>query len=159
MKIFLIMTFFLVSGVSSQIGCRRTPDGVLSEEHYSDGSIKERGSWIFERDASGSLTKLQHGRWESWYRDGTKKSSLDFCNGRIVGKARFWHPNGQIAQLVPYDDDGLPHGEVKWWNSDGELLATSRMNHGTGKEYYFHPDGLIRKEVMYTNGVPVAAER
>lgn len=118
-----------------------------------DASKKEQGEWIRVSTPEG-LSKLQHGTWRSWYQDGQLQSEVHFEKGRKVGVARYWHPNGQLRQVIPYNDQGLPDGTVKWWNSKGKLLETSQMVDGTGIDYYFHTNGQVRARVKYVKGVP-----
>ena len=73
----------------------------------------------------------------------------------IVGIASYWHENGKFAQIIPYDEKGLPHGVVKWWDANGELLATYYYSHGTGTNYLFDTAYRLRKPTLFTNGVPV----
>jgi len=152
-SIILLPAFFLLV-----LGCARS---LIPEVSYWDpqrNMVREKGYWLSVVSDSGTSEWVQHGTWRSYYGDGTKNSEIRFRRGRIVGTAKYWHPNGQVRQVVPYNDHGLPHGAVRWWDTNGVLLVTSAMTNGTGKDYYFYPDGRIRKIVHFHNGTPGLAE-
>lgn len=140
--------------------CFVTPDcrrSVYHHEEYWDEKrtkLRERGEWIWAKDDSGQEMLLQHGLWQSWYRNGQLRSQVRFDKGKPIGVYKHWHENGQLAQTVPYDAAGLPHGTIRWWNKDGKLVRSSEMTHGTGIAYFFYPDGRLKTIMSFVKGKP-----
>jgi hypothetical protein len=114
---------------------------------------REKGAWLFVRDSTGGLARVQDGPWHTWYSNGQLQSSTRFDRGRLTGTASYWHENGQLAQAIPYDEEGLPHGVVKWWNARGDAIVSSRFVHGTGTNYVFDAKGHLRAMEPFIHGV------
>lgn len=77
---------------------------------------------------------IEHGPQWGWYRDGSKKSEITVVNGRAVGTAREWHPNGQLAEESDFNDRG-EKSRMRRWHEDGSPAPVQQrarsMTNGT----------------------------
>jgi antitoxin component YwqK of YwqJK toxin-antitoxin module len=65
---------------------------------------------------------IREGRQQEWYDGGDVKSELTVHNGRVVGTAREWHENGQLAKEQRFDDRGLLAAETVF-DDDGQPVG------------------------------------
>lgn len=135
-------------------GCNPQKEKHLLFWDHKGALPREKGAWLFVQDSTGGVARVQDGLWETWYSNGHQRSSVNFTHGRITGTSRFWHANGRLAQSIPYDKNGLPHGIVRWWDSKGDLLTNAQLTHGTGTNYVFDGEGHLRAVVPFVHGEP-----
>jgi antitoxin component YwqK of YwqJK toxin-antitoxin module len=61
---------------------------------------------------------IREGVQREWYDGEGLKAERTVHNGRIVGLAREWHPNGRLANEKRFDERGLLAEESRW-DEDG----------------------------------------
>jgi hypothetical protein len=86
-----------------------------------------------------------------YYRNGQIRMESREVEGKFHGLCRSWHPNGQLAEASHYRH-GLLHGTTRQWDRNGRLLGSFTMNHGTGRQFYFHQNGRLNLEINSLNG-------
>ncbi|EWM15734.1 toxin-antitoxin system YwqK family antitoxin [Kutzneria sp. 744] len=65
---------------------------------------------------------FRDGVQREWYDGEEPKSEMTVHNGRVVGTAREWHPNGQLAKEQRFGEDGLLTSETLW-DEDGQPIG------------------------------------
>jgi hypothetical protein len=85
------------------------------------------------------------------YRNGQIRLENGEVDGQFHGFCRAWHYNGQLAEKQHYHHGRL-HGISQQWDEHGRLLGSFTMNHGTGRQYYWHQNGKLRLEINSFNG-------
>jgi antitoxin component YwqK of YwqJK toxin-antitoxin module len=121
---------------------------LLAKGEYKVG--KQHGKWIrihmeergtifalpmykgFERPLTSEATfedGVLHGAWTVTDVKGRKVSQWMFDQGRQHGLATWWHTNGQALRTANYTD-GLIDGELREFNSKGEVLAKETYVNG-----------------------------
>ncbi|WP_194852868.1 toxin-antitoxin system YwqK family antitoxin [Nocardia sp. SYP-A9097] len=85
------------------------------------------------RDANGNLILaadywegVKHGRQQEWYPDGAKRAEGGINMGAAVGEWRKWHPNGQLAELRTFAENGNPLHRTRW-DRDGNLTEDKQL--------------------------------
>ena len=66
-----------------------------------------------------------------------------FEDGKIIGELVKYHPKGNRAALIPYEN-GVPHGNAMEWYPGGALKASLRYQKGM-----LHSDGKNRRSAVY----------
>src|ERR1041385_7240318 len=96
-------------------------------------------------------------RW--WSEDGllTMEKGLN-KDGLPHGEYRTWHDNGVIHSETFYVD-GKEHGTAKQYDSDGKLIGTYKMDHGTGVDLWYLTLGVLSEERHYSDGAMEGFER
>lgn len=86
----------------------------------------------------------------AYHDDGTLRSEGELLEGKVPhGLHRDWHPNGVLAEEVPYNH-GIIDGTVKQWNDKGELIAQCEIKRGNGVLRQWTPFGWL--ETTYLDG-------
>jgi antitoxin component YwqK of YwqJK toxin-antitoxin module len=98
-----------------------------------------------------------HGKYYEYFDDGTPCRELDFEEGNLSGIRKTWYRNGKVRSIENYKHDdlegittlffesgnkqaelsfknGLYHGPVKYFDSNGKLIA----------HYEFYNDFMIK---------------
>lgn len=79
-------------------------------------------NWLDEVTSLASYVDgFREGVQREWYDGEELKAELTVHKGRVVGAAREWHPNGQLAREQPFDERGLP-AEERRWDEDGRPM-------------------------------------
>lgn len=86
-----------------------------------------------------------------YYRNGHLRMEISLLAGKFHGFNRTWYHNDQLAEERHYYH-GLLHGTSRQWNENGRLLGSFTMNHGTGRQFYWHENGNPKLEVSSLNG-------
>ncbi|MGW2621166.1 toxin-antitoxin system YwqK family antitoxin [Streptomyces sp. NPDC001500] len=73
---------------------------------------------------------VQDGPSLEWYKDGTLRSESMVRKGLARGESKVWHPNGTLASLRVFDDDGLTFRESYEWDEDGRPTKSWRLGDG-----------------------------
>ena len=99
---------------------------------------------------------VSNGPYREFYRDGQQFVDGQFSNGDPVGEWTYWHPNGQLAKKVTYQQ-GQPDGQIEARRADGTL--ESRRSFAAGKRNgvweTYADDGETRlTEAAYEAGKP-----
>lgn len=81
---------------------------------WPDGTLRSRG----RVDGTGR----RHGRWTTWYADGTKETEAVFRHGEREGEWESFRPDG-----APFES-----GQVKGGMRDGTWIERSRITPSTG---------------------------
>lgn len=137
----------------------------LIEERYDDGKIKVRREVTL--DMAGNYVK--QGQWKAFQEDGSEVAAGTFANNKRTGE---WfrtlnHSDADLLQDPPFAEfegpfvsraqfkDGKLHGI--WTITDSKNRVASEWPYkaglldGTAK--WFYPDGSLREQVTYTNGL------
>jgi hypothetical protein len=86
-----------------------------------------------------------------YYRNSQIRRESKEVDGKFHGLCRSWHPNGELAEASHYRH-GLLHGTTRQWDKNGRLLGSFSMDHGTGRQLYFHQNGQLNLEINSLNG-------
>jgi hypothetical protein len=86
-----------------------------------------------------------------YYRNGQIHMEQRELGTKLHGHSRTWHHNGQLAEDHPYRH-GVLHGTCRQWDENGRLLGSFAMNHGTGRQFYWHQNGKPRLEINSLKG-------
>lgn len=118
------------------------PDGLM-EEYYPNGQIKKLVNFskgklngeFFEFSETGELLfsglyvdDLKEGDWNSYYRDGSKKSEDFYSKNLLQGSSKKYFPDGNLAEVISFES--------------GKLQGTYQA---------FFPNGNLQKSVEFTN--------
>ena len=78
----------------------------------------------------------------------------------INGIYKTYYPNGNVKMEVR-SKSGKPEGEGRFYNEDGSLLFSGTFKNGlmNGKMLNFYPDGSIREENYYVDGIKDGIKR
>ena len=94
-------------------------NGVQLKKVFQDGNLVE-----VERKVNGEF----HGFQETFYPDGSPKSSAEYKNGVKVGQWVDYHPNGNVAGLVNYKN-GRVLGKLRFYHADGSIAYAAKRVH------------------------------
>lgn len=114
--------------------------------------IHDKRVGYFKEDSNGNVEFVLDGKYETWYPTGQKQSEVYFSNNHMVGKWIVRWPHGIIRSKHKFDRNGLIHGEQFVYDSNGKLLKSYWMNHGTGTEYIYHDNNILRVQAEWKNG-------
>jgi len=118
------------------------PDGLL-EEFYPNGQIKKLVNFskgrlngeFFEFSETGEvllsgqyIDDFKEGDWNSYYRDGSKKSEYFYTKNLLQGITKNYFPNGNLAETIPFEA--------------GKLQGTYQA---------FFPNGNLQKSVEFSD--------
>lgn len=94
-------------------------------EKYPDGK-KKRAEYRLRGKVVGIRCFFETG--EPDFENGLK-------NGKKHGTEYVWYCPNLLSSSEPFVE-GVAHGTVKQWSSDGKLIGTYRMTHGTGLDLW-----------------------
>jgi hypothetical protein len=86
-----------------------------------------------------------------YYRNGQLRLENRQVKGQLHGLCRTWYYNGQLAEELRYRQGKL-HGLCRGWDENGRLLGSFNMEHGTGRQFYWHENGNPKLEINSLNG-------
>lgn len=109
---------------------------------FDDGQVKQTGR--FSMDA-------QVGAWSAYFPSGQLRSRVQFVDGVLDGLSERWHDTGHKALEQPFSQ-GLTHGTLHAWGTDGRLLGSRTLVHGTGVYTEWHPTGHRANEGHMVSG-------
>lgn len=125
-----------------------TPDGVAVQVRINrDMSRRPREVWHVRQDSSGSW--IRHGRSIHYFLTGQASAIEWYRDGKLDGKASYWHENGAIQGELEYAN-GLANGLARTWYDNGQLESERPWKLGklVGTERNFDRRGkLIREKV------------
>jgi antitoxin component YwqK of YwqJK toxin-antitoxin module len=117
----------------------------VKKEYDMDGHLLHRFEYSL-------LTKKLHGKYETYYEDGSYSSIDHYCNGKLNGISESYFINGKLRVKVEYKKDRL-------WNilayntiSDDSLNYGNLVN-GEGYLFIYNKQGDLRSEGPVTNGL------
>lgn len=94
-----------------------------------------------------------------WNRDGVLILEIGLNKeGFYDGERRDWYDNGALHSESFYID-GKEHGTAKQFDSDGSLIGTYAMDHGTGVDLWYRERGVLSEERHYFDGAMHGFER
>lgn len=95
-----------------------------------------------------------HGRYEAWYRDGTRKEQGEYRDDRREGLYTTFHPNGRKASEEEYRA-GVLHGRQEVWFPNGGRFAISEYRDGKrdGPAATWYENGQKQTEGRFVAGV------
>lgn len=129
------------------------PDGLM-EEFYPTGQIKKLVNFsngklngeFFEFSEIGEVLlsgryvyDFKGGDWNSYYRNGSKKSEYSYSNNLIQGTTKNYFPNGVMAEVIPFEAGKL-QGIYQAFFPNGQLQKSVQfvndLEHGEYKRFY-----------------------
>lgn len=122
-----------------------------TESYYPNGNIKS--IWFNKR-------KNKSERFQTWsmdsisvtyYQNGQIDESLFWVNNNIIGEAKYYHENGQIAYIVNYKEGRL-NNIVSYFDKNGNELSFGTFKNGNGDWNKYDDKGNIIKIEVYKNG-------
>jgi len=116
------------------------------------------------------------GTWLSWARGGPRTREIEFWEGDVHGRARFWYESGHPWKGGEYRRNqehgmwswyhegaglslqgsyisGKKHGIWKQWARDGSELGECSFDRGTGTEVVRFENGLMQSKIDYVDGL------
>ena len=86
----------------------------------------------------------------AYYTNGNKKYDIEYKNGKIDGKAKYWNNNGDLINVVNYRNN-LFHGDWIDYYSNGNIqhVTTYAYGHKNGEEIWYYKSGQIKSKVVY----------
>tara|TARA_B100001059_G_scaffold222812_1_gene247143 strand:- start:735 stop:2042 length:1308 start_codon:yes stop_codon:yes gene_type:complete len=152
-----------------------TLDKVSINDISSDDSL-----WVYKSDLSLLTAKvvdslgnfngivingMQEGFWRYFYNNEQINAELNFVNSKAngdigntgipkngrIGKANFWHENGQQQEIKTYSASNRLDGEFKSWYENGQLERTRYYNDGiiVGENKKWHENGQLAFIINY----------
>jgi TonB family protein len=100
------------------------------QDYYSNGKLK-----MIATSLNGTMPLFFEGTVTYYFPNGSRKSTLEYNNGKLYGIATGYYPNGQLFTTIKM----LPYGEssvVECRDSTGQILAVN----GTGHVVFFDDD-------------------
>jgi antitoxin component YwqK of YwqJK toxin-antitoxin module len=111
--------------VRASSGDSPTPTHVTREEHWPDGTLRERKQVLRLEDG----TTVDDGPFERWYNDGTLEYKAVFSLGKKEGTTVRYHRNGRIASEQQYSD-GERNGLSVSWDDSGKKVKEENWADG-----------------------------
>lgn len=111
-------------------------------EYHMNGNIKQRGNH-FNNQATGL--------WKSYYVDGTLESSNYYEAGIVSGTSESYAVDGLLTGQFEYKEDELI--QVTLYDTLGQVLSSSKIPNGTGKQVHKYPNGQLRFMADWNCGV------
>ncbi|KAF3363367.1 Uncharacterized protein PHSC3_000055 [Chlamydiales bacterium STE3] len=86
-------------------------------------------------------------------KDNTLLAQSDYVNGKKMGKARFFYPNGQIASLQEFKE-GLAEGKQEYYYDNGTIKSRISYKEGRldGEVMLFYPNEQIKRHLQFSKG-------
>lgn len=114
-----------------------------------DMSRRPREVWHVRQDSSGSW--IRHGRDIHYFLTGQASAIEWYRDGRLDGKASYWHENGALQGEIVYRN-GLADGLARTWYDDGRLESERLWKNGRleGTERTFDRRGRLVREKLWS---------
>lgn len=109
---------------------------------------KRNGAWYLKNQA-----QPYSGPFIDYYLNGKKQGEGILFNGKLRGKRLLYHLNGEISDIVNYEN-GLPHGTEERFYKDGTLMQKGEFKNGNeiGIWEMYHPNGQLKQRTNFVNG-------
>jgi hypothetical protein len=152
----LLLACFVLAGCYGSIPpeppCLESPppDGIATQIRVNrDMSRRPREVWHVRQDSSGSW--IRHGRHIHYFLSGQPSAIEWYRDGKLHGKASYWHENGALQGEIEYID-GRADGLARTWYPDGQLESERRWKHGRldGAERNFDRRGKLVREKVWS---------
>ena len=114
------------------------------------------------------INGMQEGFWRYFHNNGQINAELNFVNSKAnvdigstgvpingrIGKAKFWHENGQQKTIIKYNANNKLNGSFQHWNENGQLEIQSNYNDGkiNGKYQRWFENGQLEIQSNYNDG-------
>ena len=129
--------------------------GIKVEEGLLADGFKH-GVWCHWDETGRLLARDQlvrgTGTYTTWWADGKPMQRIELRNGLRHGRYQQWWKTGQEL-FDKHFVAGKQHGEQKQWSTEGTLLGSYKMNHGTGTETTWNLDGSMRTVTERVDGL------
>lgn len=118
-------------------------------EYYPDQQVKRTGQVSEVEDLPAF-----HGKVTSYYKDGQVESEVEWVEGKPMGEARYFYPDGQLQKIMIHsgvserDKFLVPDTLREYYDSVGKVLVMNR----NGYVKYTHENGDW-EEGAYQEGV------
>ena len=100
-----------------QIRAKRTyKEGIMNGItliYYANGQVCKKGKY-----QKGEY----HGKWEGWYKDGTKSFEIHHDQGKLQGEYITYHDNGKIKETGTYTNN-CKSGRWQYFDKGGTLVS------------------------------------
>ncbi|MCI2965428.1 MULTISPECIES: toxin-antitoxin system YwqK family antitoxin [Shewanella] len=100
---------------------------------------------------------LIYGIRQEWHPNGQLALQLNFDNGLAQGNREKWYANGQLEAKIPFEQ-GKEQGMAYWYHDNGqlslEMYLEKGLREGLFKSYY--KSGVLSAEGQYKNNLSVA---
>lgn len=93
------------------------------------------------------------GYFIDYYLNGKKQGEGNLLNGKLKGKRTLYDLNGQISDIVYYEN-GVPNGTEERFYKDGTLMQKGEFENGKeiGIWEMYHPNGQLKQRSNFVNG-------
>ena len=115
------------------------------------------------------INGMQEGFWRYFHNNGQINAELNFVNSKAnvdigstgvpingrIGKAKFWHENGQQKTIIKYNANNKINGKYQRWFENGQLEIQSNYNDGKRNGVYlkWHENGQLNLQIKYKDGL------
>lgn len=125
-------------------------------EWYPNGKLKVEARII------GGTPDINTHAEQSWLFDGVNRAwdengkliaEIHYAKGELQGDTLYYHPNGQIWKIAPYEKNRL-HGTQKIFLENGELFQTISYQDGTknGIAFRYWNSAQVAYQELYEKG-------
>jgi antitoxin component YwqK of YwqJK toxin-antitoxin module len=138
-------------------GCTGENTSVSDQNKSEKKSIQVEGNGLNDLNFSvGRESPKKNGVITEYYKDGTKKSEINYENGVKNGLSRTWFSDGVLKEEKGYSDDRF-HGQFRAWWKTGDLRISGFYNNGKqhGEWILYDKEGNPMPSMYYENGVEV----
>lgn len=99
--------------------------------------------WAYDHEQApasslkGRYYKIENGAvtWElSIFKNGNLRQDFHYKNRHPTGRQNLWNEDGSPLLEAEFNENGLLHGTVKSFDSQGKIIASSRYENGILKE-------------------------
>lgn len=142
-----ILTFMLMCQMSfAQSKDIRT----TNTYHKSNNALKTKAEYYYD---SWSEQEVYHGRFAEWNSQGKLIYEAKYVDGKLIGKAIHYHPNGQIAKIENWFN-GKREGKSEEFYFNGQLKQSCTYLDDLldGELQLYSKKGELKKVVVYSKG-------
>jgi antitoxin component YwqK of YwqJK toxin-antitoxin module len=126
-------------------------EGVVTMEQYVDTfpeikyettsqSLAQQQIPLVAPEIIPAKTKVKHGKFETFYENGNKKSLLEYNEGLLHGKKMLWDPYGDVIEEAHYVDGNLEGRYRKRESNGSERITYYKNNQMHGLLEVTHPE-------------------
>lgn len=120
---------------------------------------KAYNGYVVEKENNSIMTTLpiiagkEHGKAESWYKNGRKKYERNFIKGNREGQYQGWYENGRLAYHYFFHNDKY-EGEQKSYFESGHRWQSLHYINGyeEGKQKTWNDSGRVINNFTVKNG-------
>ena len=134
-------------------------DGSKESESYYSDNILDGYSILWHTNGQisnisfykstnfGHFSKeVLHGTFQSWYPDGSLKSTTEYLDDQNIGKSILYYKNGNVFKEKPYQDGEL-NGDYLVKHENGQLYKKINYKNNVAVNQipaiFYHPNGQI----------------